>query len=196
MTAELQHPGPVPPSGGCTVDDLFSLPGLPPHTELIDGSLVFRSPQRIFRSRALFLLEAGLQRTVPDRLWVMREMTVVLGPRNAPEPDLLVVRGEAVSGGSQTRFEAADVVLAVEVVSPDSRERDRETKPGKYARAGIPHFWLVEMAGEDEHPAVHTYELDAVAKSYCLTGIYHQRLKVSVPFTIDVDLTQIYRTRP
>jgi hypothetical protein len=39
---------PVPPADGYTVDDLFTLPGLPPHTELIDGSLVFVSPQRDF----------------------------------------------------------------------------------------------------------------------------------------------------
>lgn len=31
---------PVPPQDGYTVDDLFTLPDLPPHTELIDGSLV------------------------------------------------------------------------------------------------------------------------------------------------------------
>ncbi|HWM40725.1 MAG TPA: Uma2 family endonuclease, partial [Streptomyces sp.] len=37
---------PVPPREGYTVDDLFNLPGLPPHTELIDGSLIFVSPQR------------------------------------------------------------------------------------------------------------------------------------------------------
>lgn len=39
---------PVPPRDGYTVDDLFTLPDLPPHTELIDGSLVFVSPQRYF----------------------------------------------------------------------------------------------------------------------------------------------------
>lgn len=30
---------PVPPEGGWTADDLDRIPGLPPHTELIDGSL-------------------------------------------------------------------------------------------------------------------------------------------------------------
>lgn len=33
---------PVPPQDGYTVDDLFTLPDLPPHTELIGGSLVSR----------------------------------------------------------------------------------------------------------------------------------------------------------
>lgn len=34
---------PVPPEGGWKADDLDRLPDLPPHTELIDGSLVFVS---------------------------------------------------------------------------------------------------------------------------------------------------------
>ncbi|MEU3959047.1 Uma2 family endonuclease [Streptomyces buecherae] len=189
MTAESLSPWPVPPPDGYTVDDLFTLPDLPPHTELIDGSLVFASPQRIFHMATLYLLESGLRRTVPDHLLVGREMAVVLGPRNAPEPDLFVVREEAVRSGRQTSFEAADVLLVVEVVSPDSEARDRDTKPRKYAAAGIPHFWLVEMAGDEDHPVVHTYERDPVTQVYALTGIHHERLRLSVPFTLDIDLT-------
>ena len=45
------------------MDDLFTLPDLPPHTELIDGSLVFVSPQRIFHTFAIDLLVNGLRRT-------------------------------------------------------------------------------------------------------------------------------------
>ena len=184
---------PMPPSGGYTVDDLFSLPGLPPHTELIDGSLVFVSPQRKFHSLAMYLLENGLRRTVPESLRVRREMAVVLTPGTVPEPDVCVVDAEADGNARQTRYEAADVVLAVEVVSPESVERDRDTKPHKYARAGIPHFWRVEMSGDAERPVVHVYELDATTRTYVVTGIHRDQLKISVPFDIDIDLTEIDR---
>ncbi|MBW4720032.1 Uma2 family endonuclease [Saccharothrix obliqua] len=40
-----------------------------------------------------------------------------------------------------TRFDAGEVSLAVEVVSPGSA--DRRVKPPEYG--GIPHFWLVEL---------------------------------------------------
>ncbi|RLU90478.1 hypothetical protein CTZ27_21385 [Streptomyces griseocarneus] len=182
---------PVPPPGGWTVDHLFSLPGLPPHTELIDGSLVFVSPQRDFHALTLFLLERGLRMTAPDDLRVKREMAVVINSRNAPEPDLTVVRAEAVTGRRQTRYDVKDVVLAVEVVSPDSEARDRDTKPRKYAQAGIPHFWRVEMVGEEDRPVAYVYELDPATKSYIVTGIYHDHLKVAVPFGIDIDLSEI-----
>lgn len=61
---------PVPPQDGCTVDDLFTLPDLPPHTELIDGSLVFVSPQRRFHSNMIDLLVSGLRSGVPAYLRV------------------------------------------------------------------------------------------------------------------------------
>ncbi|MFF3861670.1 Uma2 family endonuclease [Streptomyces sp. NPDC002209] len=189
MTAE--HTWPRPPADGYTVDDLFTLPDLPPHTELIDGSLVFVSPQRNFHTDVLHLLTNGLRDTAPKTLRVKREMTVVIDKRNAPEPDVLVVHAEAVTGRRQTRYQVADVLLAVEVVSPDSEARDTESKPQKYAAAGIPHFWLVKMEGEDDHPVVYVYDLDPHTRAYVCQGIYHRELKVSQPYDIAIDLTQI-----
>lgn len=194
MTAEsVEHrvQWPVPPQDGYTVDDLFTLPDLPPHTELIDGSLVFVSPQRYFHFAMIHLLVDGLRSTKPSDFKVAGEMTVVLDRRNGPEPDISVVRAEAVTGPRLTRFKADDVLLAVEVVSPDSEARDRDTKPRKYAAAGIPHFWLVEMAGQDDHPVVQVYELGEATGTYALTGIYHDHVKVSVPYDIDIDLTRV-----
>ncbi|MFB7085460.1 Uma2 family endonuclease [Streptomyces sp. NPDC056296] len=195
MTAESaehrRHHWPVPPMDGYTVDDLFTLPDLPPHTELIDGSLVFVSAQRDFHSVVIDLLVSELRRTAPRELRVRREMTVVIDRRNGPEPDVSVVHAEAVKNREQTYYKVADVLLAVEVVSPDSEARDRDYKPHKYAAAGIPHFWLVDMTGQDQHPVVQVYERGEATGTYALTGIYHDRVKVNVPYDIDVDLTAI-----
>ncbi len=38
----------------------------------------------------------------------------------------------------------ADVVLAIEVVSPSTKTTDRFAKPGEYAAAGIPCYWRIE----------------------------------------------------
>ncbi|MFE9422721.1 Uma2 family endonuclease [Kitasatospora sp. NPDC006697] len=176
-----------PPVGGWTAEDLDRLPDLPPHTELIDGNLVFVSPQANFHMRTIRLLEYALLAAIPDDLDVWREFSVVLGKRNRPEPDLTVTRRDADRGPRQTALNAEDIVLAVEVVSEESEERDREIKPVKYAAAGIRYFWLVES--DDDHPVVHTYELDPVHRTYALTGIFHDRLKVDHPFPLDVDLS-------
>ncbi|MEV8452662.1 Uma2 family endonuclease [Streptomyces sp. NPDC052095] len=180
---------PVPPQGGYTVDDLFTLPDLPPHTELLDGSLVFVSPQRRFHAKTIDLLVNGLRAWIPAEFKAEREMTVVLDRLNGPEPDISVVRSDAITDYDQTRFHAADVLLAVEVVSPDTEARDRDAKPRKYAEAGIPSFWLVDMAGTGHHPVVRVHELDPVSRAYALTGIHHDRLKTAVPFPVDIDIT-------
>ncbi|WP_058045857.1 Uma2 family endonuclease [Streptomyces roseifaciens] len=191
MTAEPAHHWPVPPQDGYTVDDLLTLPDLPPHTELIDGSLVFVSPQRYFHSLVIDLLVNDLRRTAPPEVRVVREMTVVIDSRNGPEPDVSIVRAASVGSWEQTYFPAEAVLLAVEVVSPDSEARDQMTKPFKYARAGIPYFWRVDMATTDHQPVVHVFKLDNETRAYTSTGTYQGNLKLTVPFDIDIDLTQI-----
>ncbi|MGW3949991.1 Uma2 family endonuclease [Streptomyces sp. NPDC004752] len=186
---------PIPPAEGWTADDLDRIPDLPPHTELIDGSLVFMSPQTAFHARCMRLLEHSLLEQAPARLDVLREMAIRLDQKNRPEPDILVFPIEANTGPGQTWYEPEDIILAVEVVSPDSRERDREVKPRKYAQAGVRHFWRVEQDEDEDKglPVVYVYELDPATRSYALSGIFHDRLKLTVPFDIEIDLTAIDR---
>jgi Uma2 family endonuclease len=185
---------PRPPRGGWTADDLDELPHLPPHTELIDGSLVFVSPQTRFHSLVMRLLENSLLSQVPDGLNVIREMTVRLDERNRPEPDVLVYRSEADTDLGQTWYDPKDVVIAVEVVSADSVGRDRGSKPRKYAEAGIRHYWRVEE--DDGLPVVYAYERDPATKSYGLIGIFHDKLVLTVPFPVEIDLTAVNRRPP
>ncbi|MDX2543984.1 Uma2 family endonuclease [Streptomyces sp. WI04-05B] len=196
VAGEPPYRWPIPPAEGWTADDLDRIPGLPPHTELIDGSLVFMSPQTAFHGRCMRLLENSLLEQAPDHLDVMREMAVRLDLKNRPEPDVLVFSAEANTGPRQTWYKPEDILLAVEVVSDDSRERDREVKPRKYAAAGVSHFWRVEEDGDKGLPVVYVYELDPATTTYGLTGIFHARLKVPVPFDIDIDLTSINSRRP
>lgn len=186
---------PFPPPGGYTAADLDRIPNLPPHTELIDGGLFFVSPQKLFHTRAIKLLERGLERTIPPDLMVEREMSIKMGLQQRPEPDLVVVRREAETGPDQTFFPADAVVLAVEVVSPDSEVRDRERKPQLYAAAGIPHFWRVEDDGEGKI-VLYTYELDPASRTYGIARICRGRIREELPFHIDIDLTEINQRKP
>jgi Uma2 family endonuclease len=186
-----QYEWPRPPAGGWTADDLDRLPNLPPHTELIDGSLVFMSPQTRFHSRTIHFLVSELTRQAPEHLEAIGEMTIRVDLRNRPEPDVLVVPVAADDGPEQTWFKPEDVLLAVEVVSPDSVSRDREVKPRKYARAGVPHFWRIEKT--DGQPVVYVYELDPATRVYAPVGIFHKELKADLPFPIEIDLTAINR---
>jgi Uma2 family endonuclease len=194
MTVEqqvAQPRWPRPPEGGYTVDDLFTLPDLPPHTELIDGSLVFMAPQRNFHSLMNTVLETALRHAAPDGLRVRREMLVILSDQSGVEPDILAVQSSADGGPEQTTYRPDDVVLAVEVASPSSIERDRDTKPHKYAGVGIPYFWRIERDGD--RIVAFTFELDPEFAGYRQTGAFVDQLSVDQPFPVSVDLTEADR---
>ncbi|MFG1710055.1 Uma2 family endonuclease [Nonomuraea sp. M3C6] len=182
-----------PPPQGFVAEDLDHIPDLPAHTELIDGSLVFVSPQRHFHQMVIHRLHNELEDLVPADHEVVQEMSVKTAPQQRPEPDLIVVGPKAMIGSEVTCFKAGDVVLVVEVVSPDSAVRDKVRKPVLYAEAGIRHFWIIEEL--DGKPVIFVYELDPVTKSYVTTGAYHDRLKISAPFDIDIDVTKLYQAR-
>lgn len=182
---EWLYPG---PENGWTADDLDALPpDAPRRVELIDGALVLRSPQRSSTCwssicsptrRPAFAHAAGLT--------VVREMTVKLGLRQRPEPDVMVVADDALDDLDRTYYLPEDVRLVVEVVSPDSEDRDRFTKPIKYAEAGIRFLWRVERDGR--RPVVYTYELDPSIRAYVPTGVHHGRLRTDIGFDVDLGL--------
>jgi Uma2 family endonuclease len=173
-------------------DDFLRMTGLPRHTELIDGSLVFVSPQEKWHSRVVNLLVTELDRQAPEHLRADREMAVRLGKRQVPELDVVVVTAEAYERTEpSTHYVPDDVLLAIEAVSPDSEDRDRDTKPRKYAAAGIRHLWRVERDGDKT--VVYAYERDPALGCYTPVGIFHDRLTLSAPFPIDLDLTAVGR---
>jgi len=180
-----------PNPGGWTADDLDLLPPeAPRHVELIDGALVFMmSPQRSFHSRVMFNLCYQLIDQAPTGISVEQEMAVKLGKRNRPEPDLVVVT--APYQADRTYYLPQDVLLAVEIVSDESAERDRDAKPRKYAQAGIPHFWRIEE--ENGRPVVHVFELEVTTGTYVPTVIERGVLKLGVPYPIEIDLALLTR---
>ncbi|MFE1167643.1 Uma2 family endonuclease [Nocardiopsis sp. NPDC058789] len=180
------------PPGGWTADDMDRLPPGVPRMELIDGALVLLSPQTRFHSHVMINLAHELQDMAPKCVDVLAEMTMKLGKYQRPEPDILVYefeegRDDHLDWYQATHVPPEDVLIAIEIVSPESRERDRTTKPMKYAAAGIPHFWRIEP--EETGPAIHVYELDGGRDPrYVPTTIARERLKLDVPFPIDVDV--------
>ncbi len=91
---------------------------------------------------------------------VSTETGVVLAPRTVREPDVTRFRREAQPPMRRSQFDAADVDLVVEIVSPESEHRDRVIKPDEYAAARIREFWLVEPEPADDRDAVvNIYQL-------------------------------------
>ena len=178
----------VPPVAGFEAEDLDHLPDLPRRTELRNGSLVFVSPQDIWHSRVIFHLVQSLRDAAPPEFRVAGEMAVRLARDTQREPDVVVLTREAYERPRATWFRPEDVLLVIEVVSPESRKRDRFDKLFEYAVAGIEHFWRVERDGQAA--VVHVYRLNDTGTNPEET-VFRDRLVLDEPFPIDIPLDDI-----
>ncbi len=75
-------------------------------------------------------------------------------------PDLVITR----IGVADSRLVASDVALAVEIISPGSRNVDLHLKPFEYAEAGIRYYWLVDL--DTPAPSVTVFHLGAPDDGY------------------------------
>lgn len=174
-----------PPLEGWTAADLDKIPNLPKHTELLDGGFFFRPRQKLFHSRCIDLLARELGDQAPAGHRATWGMTVCLDRRNRPEPDVMVLRPGTEENGDTTWYPPEAVLLVVEVVSPDSVERDENLKPVKYARAGIRFYWRVDRDAEGA-PVCYTYELDPAIRAYQPAGIFQDIIETTRPFPVTI----------
>jgi Uma2 family endonuclease len=75
--------------------------------------------------------------------------------RVARVPDLLFLKAEHASRLTPSHVDGA-VDLAIEIVSPDSRDRDRKQKFREYEQAEVAEYWIVDPMRE----TVELYRLD------------------------------------
>jgi Uma2 family endonuclease len=181
----------VPPHEGWHFEDLLGLSlDSSQHIELIDGAFIPMSPPSKFHVQVIRNLQAVLDRQCPAGLRADSEKTVRIDDDNGPQADVLVVpAGTHDEQEPAGWYDGSDVILAVEVESPSSRARDRERKPQIYAKAAVKYLWRIENSGD--RPVIYTAELDSASLAYDVTGIFHHRLKLSVPFPIDLDLGEL-----
>jgi Uma2 family endonuclease len=102
-------------------------------------------------------------------------------------PDVVVYRADTIDV-TPTRPE--HVLLVVEIVSPGSETTDRIVKVAQYAKAGIAFYWRVEQAATGV-TLVYTYILDPATRAYREGEVFTGVLKVSAPFTTEIDFGQL-----
>lgn len=109
--------------------------------ELADGEIVEMTPIGWRHVRAVTVLTQLLAGALPG-YYVSVQNPIVFGERDEPQPDLALVRAEALEGSLP---EASDVALVVEVAET-SLTYDREVKVPLYALSGAPEAWVVDLA--------------------------------------------------
>lgn len=112
------------------------------HVQLVDGLLVAMSPQGRPHAFVIQELNRLLVRALPDEYKVLTQLPLTLGDDNEPEPDLAVVHARDAA----SRTEHPTAALLVVEVSGESLRFDRRSKAALYARAGVPEYWIVNLA--------------------------------------------------
>jgi Uma2 family endonuclease len=112
--------------------------------ELVAGRLLVAEPKRPGHSVAVELVAEALRRAFGADWTVRTQAPIALDPISEPEPDVCVVPG--APRDYVTRHPARPP-LVVEV-SESSLGLDRGLKRRRYARAGIPEYWILNLVDE------------------------------------------------
>jgi Uma2 family endonuclease len=114
--------------------------------DLIDGVIHMSSPDNTDANRLAVWLGGLLDLFVEARdlgqVFTSR-VAFRLAADQGPEPDVAFVRTEHLHL-VRRGYVAGPPDLAVEIVSPESIERDYVHKREQYRRAGVPEYWIVD----------------------------------------------------
>jgi Uma2 family endonuclease len=133
-------------SGSYTFEDFCFLVKDGQKADLIDGVIYMASPDNTdANDLSMWLIRLmGNFAEIRDlgKLFGSRVALRIDG-RNGPEPDLLFVLKEHLARVARGHIDGpAD--LAIEIVSPESVERDYVTKRDLYERAGVTEYWIID----------------------------------------------------
>lgn len=114
--------------------------------DLIDGVIYMASPENIDAHRLYRWLYLVL-----DQFATLRDLGEIFGSRIAfrlgdlqsPEPDIAFVRKDRLHLAQKT-FIDGPPDLAIEIVSPESVERDYVRKRSLYEAAGVREYWIID----------------------------------------------------
>ncbi len=109
-----------------------------------------------------------------SRRWPRSRSWSCESPPTVRIPDVVVTRSVAIDS-NPPRVPAADVLLAVEILSDGTRRVDRVMKFSEYADAGIPQYWIVDLGAPT---TLLAYQL--VDGDYELSGEHTGQVELSV----------------
>jgi Uma2 family endonuclease len=162
--------------------------------ELVEGGIVMTPRPRPLHQVVSRNLSQLIRENLPASLVVLQEVEITVEARFPPtvrDPDLVVVNRTVVDR-NPARIDASDVVLVIEIVSPGSRRTDRVMKAYEYAKAGIEHYWIVDLdADADERFVAHVLSKGNYQRVGALAG---DRVRTEEPLVLDLTLDAL--TRP
>ena len=120
--------------------------------ELIEGELFEISPIGNLHARCVNFLNRFLVTAVGNEYIIQVQNPIVLNDQSEPQPDFSIVKFRQ-DFYKDALPEAPDVAIVFEIAET-SVTFDKNVKFRRYAAAGIPEAWLVDLPGEKVE--VHT----------------------------------------
>jgi Uma2 family endonuclease len=133
-------------SGPITFEDFCVIIKPEQKADLIDGVIFMASPESLDANDLFLWLVSLIRDFVEDRqLGKVYGSRVAfrLGPKHGPEPDIGFVRQDRLHLSRKTFFDGPPD-LAIEIVSPESVERDYVKKRALYQQTGVPEYWIID----------------------------------------------------
>ncbi len=115
--------------------------------ELIEGDLIDKMGQDPPHAFSVSTFNAWLTRVFEGRVRIQLPIEVA-APDQAiswPEPDAAVIAGESASAFRSRHPRGDELLLVIEVADSTARH-DLTTKRDIYARAGVPEYWVLDLA--------------------------------------------------
>lgn len=157
----------VSPAKFWTVADLADLPDDGNRYEVIDGELHVTPAPTFDHQRAILHLYSLLAPYVKDQRLgeiIVAPADVVFSDKRGVQPDLFVM---PFANGRRARsfVDVGRLLLAVEVLSPSTRQWDRVTKRQLYRDHGVPENWVIDLeARVIERTTPRDHEVETLAE--------------------------------
>ena len=155
--------------------------------ELVEGLLSIMPNPNSWHQHATVKLTHRVTDQLTEDLIALSEVEVVITevPLTIRIPDVIVIP-TAVYERNPPRLAAADVLLAVEILSDGTRKVDRILKFAEYAEAGIGRYWIVDL---DEPASLRAFKMvGSDEPAYELSGEFAGPVTLDVagqPVTVD-----------
>ena len=184
IAAEVQPSGPNGLPSGVSYKEFLAWMEEDRHLEWVDGRVIRLSPISLLHQRiSLFLLSLIEHFVEGDQLGIVcyEPFQMKTGP-DLPgrSPDIMFIAAEH-AGRLKPHHLEGPADLVVEVISPESRGRDRGEKYYEYEQGGVQEYWLIDperkraefyaLDSEGIYALMHPGE-DGVYRSSALQGLW------------------------
>lgn len=167
-------------TGTTTFTEFLELVREDQKADLLDGVIYMASPESWDHNKLVRWLTLVLGSFIEARKLgelAINRVAFRLSRNSSPEPDLGFVETSRVDRIKQGYVEGPPD-LAIEIVSPDSVDRDYENKRRRYEEAGVGEYWIIDPLDStatflvlEKGVFVEAHPKDFIYQSRVLTGL-------------------------